>query len=270
MVIQIQKTSDHGTANPMVARLSLQTHELIQFCSIDNKQKEEVFGLYHDQIQPRVITCDEISQEIATEILAVAQELEEKGFVIQSQGRVITDPYLKKLEPRVEQYLYSYKSALRELSKIFNYFFQTEFYEARYDKILEWSKTHFGKKNELSRLLEEDLGLWIQKTIKMRNAVEHPGGYSGYLNIHNFTLLPESHPNYPKAVEPTWHLNEEPPVSIAQDLLIKTVNLLEFCEEILVICMINKGVPNMLSVAEIPEENRNPSKPIRLEMVLKK
>lgn len=269
MVFQIRKISDHGTSNPIVARLSLQTHELVQFCSIEKQQKEDVLTLFHDHIQPRVITCDEISQEISKEILTIAQELNKKGFDIQSQGKVIEVPYLTNLEPRVAQYLYSYKSALRELSKIFNYFFQTEFNEARYDNILKWSKGHFGEDNELSRLLEEDHGLWIQKVIAMRNAIEHPGGHSGYLHINNFTLLPENHPEYPRVVEPTWHLNDESPASIAHDLLTNTVNLLEFCEDMLVVCMINKGIPSMLRVAVIPEKERNPSAPIRLRMVLK-
>jgi hypothetical protein len=268
MVFQIKKTSNHGTANPIVARLTLQTHELIQFCSMEKEQKKEVVQLFHDQIQPRVMICDEISQQITNEILKIANDLEAKGFNIQSNGRVIEVPYLINLEQRVEQYLYSYKSALRELSKIFNYFFGTDFNEARYDKILKWSKNYFGDKNELPRLLEEDLGLWIQKVIAMRNAVEHPSGYSGYLHIDNFSLLPEDHPEFPKVIEPTWHLNDEPAVSIGRDLLTNTENLLEFCEDILVVCMINKGIPKMLRVAQIPEQERDPSAPLRLRMVL--
>lgn len=269
MVFQIKKVSDHGTANPIVARLSLQTSGLVQFCSVEKDIKEKVLELYHDRIQPRVLTCDEISQEITSETLAIANKLSEKGFDIQSQGRVIAVPYLTKLEPRVEQYLYSYKSALRELSKIFNYFFETNFNEARFDKILKWSIDYFGEDNELSRLLKEDQGLWIKKVIAMRNAVEHPGGYSGYLHIHNFELLPKNHPEYPKVIEPTWHLNDEPAVSIAKDLLTDTDNLLTFCEDMLVVCMVNKGIPNMLRIAEIPESERNKSEPIRLRMVLK-
>lgn len=270
MVFQIKKVSDHGTANPIVARLSLQTHELVQFCTIEKVLKDKVFKLYHDRIQPRVLTCDEITQEISSEILTIGEELNQKGFDIQSQGRVIEVPHLIKLEPRVEQYLYSYKSALRELSAIFNYFFGADFNEARFDKILKWSVDYFGEENELSRLLKEDQGLWIQKVISMRNAVEHPGGYSGLLHIHNFELLPENHPEYPKVKEPTWNVNDEPAVSIAKDLLTNTDNLLTFCEDILVVCMVNKGIPSMLRVGEIPETERDSSAPIRLKMVLRK
>ena len=86
----------------------------------------------------------------------------------------------------------------------------------------------------------------------------------------NFELLPENHPDYPKVIEPSWHLNDEPAVSIAMDLLTSTDHLLTFCEDMLVVCMVNKGLPNVLRIGEIPEEERNSSAPIRLKMVLNK
>jgi len=104
----------------------------------------------------------------------------------------------------------------------------------------------------------------------MRNAVEHPSGNSGHLHIHNFELLSENHPEYPKVIEPAWHLNDEPAVSIAMDLFTYTDNLLMFCEDILVACMMNKGMPKILRICEIPETERNSSAPIRLKIVLKK
>jgi len=53
-----------------------------------------------------VLICDEITQEISSEILAISEELNQKGFNTQSQGRVIEVPYLKKLEPRVAHSTY--------------------------------------------------------------------------------------------------------------------------------------------------------------------
>ena len=51
MVFQIKKVSDHGAANPIVARLTFQTHELIQFCSIKKDVKDKVVELYYNRIQ---------------------------------------------------------------------------------------------------------------------------------------------------------------------------------------------------------------------------
>ena len=65
-------------------------------------------------------------------------------------------------------------------------------------------------------------------------------------------------------------MNDEPAVSIEKDLLTNTDNLLTFCEDILVVCMMNKGIPSTLRVVEIPKTERDSSAPIRLRMVLNK
>lgn len=267
MAFQIKKISNHGTANPIAARLSIQTHEVIQFCAIDKSKQEEVLALYHDEIQPRLLECDDISQEISKEILDILKRIEQEGIATQSHGRVIETPYLIRLEQRVEQFLYCAKSALRDLAKIFSIFFDAKFSEARYDKIHTWAAEKFGSDSEIAKLIKQDHDLWIKRIVMMRNAVEHPGGYSGHLHIHNFEIISEPHLKQPKIMEPTWHLNDEPKASIAQDLLVAVVNTLETCEDLLILCMKATGFPNFLQIIEIPESERSTECPIRLRVV---
>ena len=267
MVFQIKQVSHHGTANPIVARLSIQTNDLIQFCRIDKTKRDEVLALYHDKVQRRLLECDDIAQEISKEILEIARNLEEEGFAIQSQGRVIEVPQIIRLEQRVEQFLYCAKSALRDLAKIFGVFFDKEFSEARYDKVYAWAKKQFGDDSELTKIIKQDHDLWIKQVVNMRNAVEHPGGHPGHLHIYNFELLPESHPEYPKIEEPLWHLNNEPKFSIAKDLLTFVSSILELSEDLLVICMKMTDLPEMFQVVEIPEEERKPECAIRLRVM---
>ena len=114
-------------------------------------------------------------------------------------------PHIIGLQERVEQYLYSVKSVLRDLAKLFEPFFGQQFSEARYDKVLRWCVLKFGEYDDLSKLIKGDHDLWINKLVRMRNAVEHPGVHSGYLYVHNFEVaLPESG-GQPQLIEPTWH-----------------------------------------------------------------
>lgn len=270
MVFQISKVSDHGTSNPIVARLAFQTSELLKFCHIGEDKKIEVKHLFFNKIQPQLLTCDDIVQQITTEILEKVNELEKTGFNTQSYGRVIEVPYIINLENRLEHYLYCFKNGLRELSKLLNIFYGTSFNKARYDEIIKWSKVKFGDQNVLTQLLEQDHEQWIKKMIEMRNAVEHPGEKSGKLCIKNFTLLPKNHPDFPKVIEPSWHLNDNPVSSIAMDILTSTNNLLEFCEDLLILCIKDTRISNMLLVREIPENERNEILPFRYEFVLNK
>lgn len=270
MVFQLTKISDQGTANPVVARLSVQTNELLGFCPRGDEFHQSVLSLYHDHIQKHLLECDQIAQSIAQEVLRIDEELGEAGPKTQAQGRVIEVPNVLRLIPRVEQFLYCSKSVLRDLAKIFALFFDKSFQEARYDKIIAWTEKEFGPQCELARMLREDHDLWIKKLVAMRNAVEHPGGHSGYLHIHNISLVPTDHPKYPILEPPTWHLNDDPKESLVDGLLTFVSNLLELCEDTLVICITMSGLPAIVEFAKIPEEQRELNCPVRIKVVPKR
>src|SRR5690606_9601225 len=160
---------------------------------------------------------------------------------IQSHGRVVEAPYLIRLEQRVEQFLYCAKSALRDLAKIFSIFFDVKFSEARYDKIHTWAAEKFGTDSEIAKLIKQDHDSWIKRIVMMINAVEDPGGYSGHLHIHIFELISDPQLKQPNIIEPTWHLNDEPKASIAQNLLVVVANKLGSCEDLLILNMIATG-----------------------------
>lgn len=269
MTFQLVKISDQGTANPIVARLSVQTSELIKFCSRGEEFHKSVLSLFHDHVQKQVLECDQIAQEISQEVLDIDAGLGKDGLKTQANGRVIEVPHIIRLNPRVEQFLYCAKSALRDLARIFDLFFGKSFDGARYDKIIEWANKEFGEDSELVRLLRQDHELWIKRLVGMRNAVEHPGGYSGHLHIQNITLVPPEHPRYPILEPPHWNLNDEPKEPVVENLLTTVSNILEFCEDILVICITMSGLPKIVGFAEIPEDERDPACPIRIKVVPK-
>jgi hypothetical protein len=261
--------SSHGTSNPIVARLSVQTHELIQFCSVSKEKKDKIVSILHDEVQPRLLTCDHIAKAVVSEIEGVKNQITKEGLKTQAHGRVFQVPHVIDLEETVERYLYAAKSALRDVAKLLDPFLSKQFSEARYDKIYKWCVQQFGKDDNLSKLIKEDQELWIKKLVKMRNAVEHPGGYSGHLHIHNFEVVFLAENNQPSLIEPIWHLNDEPRVSIGHDLPVYVFNALEFAEDLLVILMRKAGLPEIVDVFQIPESERNPDCPVRLIVSLR-
>ncbi|SEA84448.1 hypothetical protein SAMN05660420_03386 [Desulfuromusa kysingii] len=268
MAFQFKKISSHGTENPIIARLSVQANDLVNFCNFSKEKKEELFAIFHSGVQPKLITCYEVFISISKECRNIEDTVNTEGLNIQSQDRVIEVPHLEGLESKIDQFLYSAKSCLRELAKIFGLFFGKEFSEARYDQVKEWATKEFGEASELAKIISQDHDLWIKKLVSMRNAVEHPGGYSGHLHIHNYDLLPENHPDFPKLIEPTWHLNEEPRVSIRKDLEVSISNILHFSEDMLVLCMRQSGLPEIIQIVEIPEAERDEKCPVRLKFTL--
>jgi hypothetical protein len=104
----------------------------------------------------------------------------------------------------------------------------------------------------------------IEELISMRNAVEHPDGLSGKLIITNFTLGADR-----KLDEPAWHREKDgkdigEPSSIRADMETCIRNLLTLGEDVFVSWASDHlQVPNMMRVAYIPEDRRNPACPIK-------
>jgi len=265
----IKKVSDHGTSNPIVARLGIQTDELIKLYPISEKQREDVFGVFHQKVQPRLLQCYEIKENLLSELTKIGDEFKKEGIHTQASGRVATVPQVMRLSENCENYLYNAKSSLRDLAYIFEPLFGKKFTEARYDKIYKWSKAQFGENDNLTTIIKQDHDLWIKKMVSMRNAVEHPGGHSGHLHIHNIEIVSDPKTKEPILVQPTWHLNNESRVPVLNDLETYIWNLLEFAEDLLVLSFEKLDKKSPIVVAQIPENERDPKCPIRFRMTLK-
>lgn len=265
----IQQVSSHGTSNPIFARLSVQTHDLIQFCYISKEKKEEIFCILHEDVQPRLLTCDDIAKAVVSKITSFMSQVAADGLKTQAQGRVFEVPHVIDLEEHIERYLYTAKSVLRDVTKLFEPFFGKQFSGPRYDKIYTWCVQQFGIEDALSKLIKNDHEMWIKQIIRMRNAVEHPGGYSEHLHIYNFEAIFLENQDCPRLIEPSWHLNDGPRVPIRHDLSVFMSNALEFIEDLLVISMRKVGLPRNVEVFQIPESERNPHCPVRLRVGLR-
>lgn len=267
MKFHFQQISDYGTKNPIVARLCLQVKDIIQFFPLNETQKENVFGTMCMDVMPRIMTCYKINEEIGREIIKCKEKINKNGILTQSQERTLTLPSILNLNERVETFLYSSKSALRDFIKIFNVIFNANLEKkARYDLVYEWAKGKFGENDNLTKVLKQDHDLWIQKIVKMRNAIEHPGGSSGHLHIHNFRIPYIN--SKPLIVEPSWNLNSAPATPIIGDMTTFINNLLTFCEEILILCLEKLDNKLPVKVVEIPESKRRPECPIRFRVTM--
>lgn len=266
MTFIISKTLDHGTSNPIVARTLPQWSKLFGFYDISSEQKDALLTVLHDGVMVRLLSCYDIDQEIYLNESEIIEQFSCNGPESQANGRVLHLPHIVGLREKSESYLYNSKSALRDFAGVFNVLFGSSFDACRYDLILKWAEKKFGISSNLTNLLTGDQE-WISKIVKMRNAVEHPGGHSGLLHIHNFQFVQQSNSKNALLV-PTWHLNDEKPSSISKDMQTNISNILDFTEDVLVVSLdyFKNNFP--IIIAEIPETERDPNFPMRLKAVL--
>lgn len=256
----IRQISNVGTENPIVARLTIQTSNLTKIF-FEQEMQDRIYEVLGINVKDRLIACYNNYKYILDEIRNIDLEISNRKSDVKKKS-YIEIPTIIDLNHKCEDFLYQSKSALRDLCKLFNIFFDESFEEARYDKIYEWAKGKFGENDNLTILLKGDHDSWIRKIISMRNAIEHPGGRSGSLNIKNI----ETSSGNMFSV-PTWKLNEQAEGSILLDMNTFINYMLEFCEDLLIVILEKKNDRfTQITFIEIPKEERDPKCPIRITL----
>lgn len=266
MTIRIQQISDYGTSNPIVARLSIQTRELLPFFDLNDHKRDEIWGLYFSKLQPKLISCCRIEEKLAEEVRSHQKQIDDCGLPMQENANAYTIPAILDLEHRVETFLYTAKSVLRDLTHIFLVLFGKDFgNKAHFDKVLKWAKNNYGNEDEFVRMLGKD-HKWIMRIVEMRNAIEHPGGRSGFLNIDNFTSIENEQKIL--VIEPRWSLNDDKKISIIQEMEVMVSDLLTFCEDTFVLNIERFKKPFPINIVEVPDAERDPVCPVRFKIVI--
>jgi len=260
-----QLLSDVGSSNPIVARLIIQTCELIQPIPIELKQKEDIIKILGENVCERLVKCFKICRNIRNKV----NVMNEYKFDQLVQSKSIEIPSIIELRQDCESFLYQAKLALRDLSEIFSVFYIVEYCgdvykKSNYKVYGDWACNTFGADDYLSKGIKEE-EVWIKKIKDMRDAVEHPSEESKLL-IHNIKLVTDRTPSYLK--EPKWNLTGDNESSIRRDMEKFIENILSFSEELL-IALLKKALPNKpIIFEEIPVEERDRDCPIRFKIGL--
>jgi hypothetical protein len=263
----VQKHSNHGTTNPIVARLSVQTSQLLQVADLTEAEKGKVTALYFENLQRSLLRCHD-----AIERLKQARDgtLAEVANAVDQGARSV--PFVIGLVDEVNTFLFEAKMYLRDLLQVFNVFFGTDFADAsrltrkhngKEGAVVEWAIQAFGSDGFLTKMLSADEP-WIAELVKSRNAVEHPEE-AGPLIVENFRASPSG------IIEPTWRREGKyarPESPLFSNLAVLLDNLLTLGEDVLVDAIRQRPLSPHVGFQIIPPNERSPECPIRVRSVL--
>ena len=114
----IQKISNHGTENPIVARLTIQTINLIDWLAVEDGDRKSIIEIYLD-LNRRLLSCYDIHQRLVAARDIAVDEAEK----VWEQGQY-TVPHVIGLQEEVEAFLFAAKTYLREVARLLNALFQ--------------------------------------------------------------------------------------------------------------------------------------------------
>jgi len=264
---KMKKVSNYGVSHPVVARLVVQTSELLQWADLSNEERASVRTIYRG-LKNRLLKCHEVFVRLIEALNITIEECE-----FQEDGSSKYEPHVIGLEGEVETILYESKNYLRDLLSILRIYFGFKCNEASYfydakakgaSRLVKWASEKFGEDDPFTEMLVAEHE-WIEGVIRKRNAVEHPDGHSGTLHIHNFTKLDDG-----RYLQPTWNLDDGEPGGLYPDIEVLLDNLLTLGEDFLVSCNAHKTKHKIIQYIQVPKEKRNPECPRRIEVQLKK
>jgi len=259
-MFEVRKISDHGANHPVVARLGAQSHELMKWIKLEKAQRDALGKLYISTLMPALLSCHDTATIFAGRIEEALASVPE-----QRESRVRQMPSVPKLKSDAETFLYQAKNFLRDQLSLLDIVYGKKFTDAicwtaeKKDNVLKWALAEFGEDDALCRELHNDSS-WILEVIRMRNAVEHPGGYSGQMQLYDFEAKEGAY------IRPSWQRTGQPRCDILRNMDIILDNLLTFSEEMLVHCIKHRPQFPGMEVAEVPEAERDPNFPQRLKV----
>jgi hypothetical protein len=268
MLFEVKKQLEHGTKNPIVARLMLQTLELLGQSSLSKEKTDKIGEIFVSSLVKKLLRCWEIKDRLELERTKARASYKPPG----RNEPAAHVPQIPKLEEECHNFLYETKNFLRDLVTVFNLLHDTKFKE----EASNWASpsgepgllmTHVAKtygNDHINTRFIRQLPACIAPYVAMRNAVEHPKGHSGELKIDNIALGADG-----KLVDAQWRREKDGkivygPLDVIQELSVGVNNLLVLAEDILVmVVQTHLAMPDATMIAAIPERARNPECPIK-------
>lgn len=255
---KLQQDMDVGTNNPIVTRMSLGLFEIIDFSTLSNEKKENLKANCYEIMQLLVL-AEKTAKPIVEEIERIVADIKKDGIKTQSNGRCINVPSSVTIGNSRSFIKYA-KQVLQKVAENINIIFDKSYKGPHFHTIRDDFINEFGNDFIVTKLLVDDQS-WIKKIIELRNEDEHPNTGKPYCN--NFDVNPDKSGKFVITL-PTFFEGTQ----IANALEVYSHNLLTFAEEITVHSL-EKFFPDIATIYEVPEHQRNHASPTRFRIGLK-
>jgi len=248
---KIQKISDVGTDNPIVAGLTIGLFDIVKMAEID-KATEDAINSSNLNIVHSLTKAEKIGLQICKNIEAVMEGLNKTGVQTQSYERCVNVPSTEGLDD-VREFLKYCKQSLQELVKIINLFCDTGSSLPRYDKICNKLKEVYGDTDPVFLQAKEDHDGWLKKVLDLRNADEHPDTMipQGKQLVYDFDINWSD--QHQKWIVGLPHFYEG--TSVYELIKSSIHNIFTFAEDMNIL-FLQKKMPKMVEIQKVPDNQR--------------
>lgn len=254
----VSEIPDVGSANPIVARVFIQSADAIAQKTlkgkIDNKQILELMHACKEDL----LICEDIYIRLKPEYLDILGRIERKELA--QAGKALNPfPQISDLNASATAFLTSAKRATQRITAVFNEFYGTQITNPRFDKMLAHIRTHHPDYQEYIQFLEDNLKN-VANILELRNFQEHPGP-------NKKTTINNSHLT-PKGIRPpSWHVTGNLESPMIDDMRVILEFMICFAETNFFYCLLdNLGGWIPWHLIELAEDKRNADCPVRYKL----
>lgn len=260
-----RKVSDIGSSNWIVARLFLQSYEMIDSHLLSNSEKKkEIFNLLH-QVKEDLLLCEEKYSALKKQVDKVEALLKSNG--LNNKGNVIDSfPTVLGLNEICSMFLTKGKHTVQTYIKIFNLFYDTSVTNPRVDLVVKWIENNASAVPLVFKDLFADFHPLAKHVVDLRNSQEHPReGFS--FTSSDFSLSPDEVVNAPQ-----WGVDRDKlyPAHLEMQRILE--ELVSVGEGLIILLVVNSSdysnTPFQYVVSEIDAENRDDDCPFRYNLYL--
>lgn len=258
----ISKSSDFGSSNKIVARVLLQSEEMMM--SVVFKEhvanKDEVMQLIYD-CKEALLICEKINSRVKKASDDIVKKITDTGLCVESGGRHINSfPQITDLDEEATNFLINIKRAIVKVCYLVEKFLPINRKDNNLEHLIKTiSKLSNGECINFLEFLDGYKDS-VKHLIELRNYQEHPG--DKVTHIENYKLMPDG-----TICHPLWYVSGKEPSSLVVEMgsaIDFVISLNETMLMHLIFLSLDSNLPYY--VEETPDDKINQKKPIKYKL----
>lgn len=255
--------SDIGSSNPIVARILLQSHEILKAASFTSEVDKVAVTVRLHSCKEALLASELAANRIVSQIDEITDKVKNNGVVKDDRGRGLNPfPQVQNLDTDCSTFLIQINRAIKIICELPQFFLSLNRQDSNFEHLAKRLEASIGNDSPLTQFVKGNTAN-ISYLIDLRNFHEHPNKNRRTI-VDNFRLMPDS-----TIRTPHWHLSDCEPRSIKSDMIAYVEFLTQIAESMLihlVMHSITKIFPYI--IVAIPEDKVDATKPIRYELSL--
>ena len=254
--------SDAGSSNKVVARILLQSSEMLNSAAFSKDIDKETIIMCMHSCKELLLACENIFKNVSCDIDRIIEGIGSKGVGRDNLGRALNPfPQVKDLDSQCGTFLVFANRVIKQICELPSLFLALDRIDSNFDHLGKRLEKSIGADSPATEFVKKNAN-GVRYIIDLRNFHEHPK--EKRTSIMNFSLPPDS-----SIQLPMWCITGHPPRPIQEEMFAIVDFLMQMAEAMfihLVMRSITSGFPFVIEM--VPDEEIDLKAPIKYRLTL--